>query len=221
MAVEVAAVVAGVVEHAVQYHMDAPLPRLVAQGAKVVLRPQHGVDHPVVRGVVPVAAGGVEDGVQVNGGDGEALQIVQLSADAPQAAAEEIAVPAAGQGVGAQPGHVVPVIVYRALAQQPLWVGDGVAAEPVWKNLVCNTLPEPCRSRALLIHCQLPRLAVVPAAKAVAAQKAAAAIGAGEAEGVPHQLRCVRRGERAGKALRTGGEGRFGANVGNFAVGHQ
>ena len=201
--------------------MDAPLFRLGAQGAQVVLRAQHGVDHPVVRGVVPVAAGGVENWVQVDGGDGQALQIVQLSADASQAAAEEIAVPPPRQRISAQPGYVVPDVMYRALAQQPLGVRDSITTETVWKNLVCHPLAEPLRRGAILIHRKLPRLAVIPAAQAVAAQIDAAAVGAGEAEGVPHQLRRVRRGERAGKALRTGRERRLAADNGKFAVGHQ
>ena len=73
--------------------------------------------------------------------------------------------------------------------------------------------------RGTLASCA--RLAVIPAAQAVAAQIDAAAVGAGEAEGVPHQLRRVRRGERAGKALRTGRERRLAADNGKFAVGHQ
>ena len=202
--VEVPAVVAGVVEHAVQHHVDATLFRLGAQHPQVALRAQHGVDHAVVRRVVPVAAGGVENGVQVQGGDGQALQVVQLPADAPQAAAEKIAVPATRQGIGPQSGRVVPVVVYRPLAQQSLGVGDGVTAEAVWKNLVCNAPAEPLRRGAAFVYRQLPGLAGSLLSQTVAAQIDAAAVRPGEAEAVPHQLRLFRRGEHTGKAARTG-----------------
>ena len=221
VAVEVAAVVAGVVEHAVQDHMHAPLLRLGAQVTEILLRAQQGVHHPVIRRVVAVAAGGVEDGIQVQRGDGQALKIVQLLPDALQAAAEEIAVPPAGSGVRAQPGQVVPVVMYGALSQQSPGIGTGQTAEAIWKNLVCHAPAEPVRRGPVLIDGQLPGLPVGLAAPAVAAQKGAAAVPAGEAEGVPHQLRCVGCGEHAGKAAGAGQQGRFAPAAGKLAEGHR
>ena len=65
LSVEIPAVVAGVVEHAVQHHPDAPAAGLPAQGSEVLLRAQHGVNTPVVGSVVSVIAVGFKNGTQI------------------------------------------------------------------------------------------------------------------------------------------------------------
>ena len=111
--------------------------------------------------------------------------------------------------------------MYGALSQQSPWVRTGQTAKAIWKNLVCHTPAEPVRRGPVLIDGQLPGLPVGLAAPAVAAQKGAAAVPAGEAEGVPHQLRCVGGGEHAGKAAGAGQQGRFAPAAGKLAEGHR
>lgn len=62
--VEVAAVGAGVVEHAVQNDADAPGVGLPAQGTEIRLRAQQGVNGPVIRRVVAVVAVGLKMGLR-------------------------------------------------------------------------------------------------------------------------------------------------------------
>ena len=65
LAVEIAAVGAGVAEHAVQHDADAVLPGLGAEGLEVLVGTQQGVYVEVVGGVVAVVGVGLKDGVQV------------------------------------------------------------------------------------------------------------------------------------------------------------
>ena len=81
LCVKIPAVAAGVVEYAVNDDAHPPLVGLAAQGTEVLLRAQQGVDAPVIRRVVPVVAGGLENGVEIQRRHVEALEIVQLLRD--------------------------------------------------------------------------------------------------------------------------------------------
>ena len=108
-AVKIAAIIARVVKYAVQHHTDTPLLRLAAQLGEILLRTQQRVDGAVIRRVVAVVGGCLEDGVEIEGLYMEGGEIVQLGGDALEIAAEEIAVPAACLGVSADHGRFVPV----------------------------------------------------------------------------------------------------------------
>ena len=69
--------------------------RLRAQGRKVLLRPQHGIDAFIVRSVIPVIGAGHEDGVQVDDPDAQRVKIRQFFADTRQISAVKIGTPVA------------------------------------------------------------------------------------------------------------------------------
>ena len=89
---EIAAVVAGVAEHAVQQDLDPKLMRLAAQGGKVGVRPQQRVHVQVVRRVVTVVGMGLKDGVQIDGIHAQRRDVGQLLRDPAQVAAVVIVV---------------------------------------------------------------------------------------------------------------------------------
>ena len=198
--VEVDALGAGVVEHTVQDHPHAPLRRLGAELPEVLLRAQHGVDLRIVRRVVAVVGGGLKDGAQVQGGDAQGLQIVQLGRDARQGAAEE------SPGCGSRrPGPAAtpacrPSPGGPSGAHQPVRVRHRQAAEAVWKYLVSHAGAEPARRAALPVDGQLPGVRLPVAAVAGLIQHAAGAVLPPEAEVVPDQLRLPRGLQDAGKA---------------------
>ena len=73
---------AGVVEDAIQHHLDAAGVRLIQQGAQPGVAAQQGVHLVIIKGVVAVVGGRGEDGVQVQRGHAQFLQVAQLIGDA-------------------------------------------------------------------------------------------------------------------------------------------
>ena len=90
--VEIAAVVAGVIEHAVQYNAHAASGGFAAQRAEVLLTAEQRVDALVIAGIVAVIGIRLKDRIEINGGNVQALQIIQLSVYAAQRAAEKVVV---------------------------------------------------------------------------------------------------------------------------------
>ena len=88
LAVEIDTVAARVAEY--EDDTDAALLGCRDKGAKVLNIAEHGVDLVVVSRVVVVVALRLKDGVEVDAGDTELLQIVQLLHDPAQVPAEEI-----------------------------------------------------------------------------------------------------------------------------------
>ena len=91
-AVEIAAVKARVVEHAVQHHAHAAPRRLSAQLAEILLRAEHRVNGLVIARIIAVVGIRLEDRVKVDRGHAQAFQIVQLLDDPAQRAPEKIVV---------------------------------------------------------------------------------------------------------------------------------
>ena len=197
--IEIDTLRAGVVEHTVQDHPHAPLLRLGAEGTEIVLGPQHGVDLRIVRRIVAVVGGGLKNGAQVQGGDAQGLQIVQLRRDPRQGAAEKV--PVADLTVRVRPPlrRVVPVLMDPAAAHQPVRVRHRQAAEAVWKNLVSHAGAEPARRAAFPVDRQLPGICLPVAAITGLIQNTAGAVLPPEAEVIPDQLRLGRGTEDAGK----------------------
>ena len=216
--VEVAAVGAGVVEHAVQNDADAPGVGLPAQGTEIRLRAQQGVNGPVIRRVVAVVAVGLKNGVEIQRADRQALEIVQLFGDARQRAAEKVAVGDLSVFVRQEHRLVAPVIVYPAPPHHAGDIRHGDAAETVWKNLVCHAFAEPSGGGGVLVHRQLPAGQRVLRAPAVFSQTDGAAVAPGEPEAVPAQLRRVRRGVDAGEASLRRGQGHGLVRTGELPV---
>ena len=207
--VEIDALGAGVVEHAVQDHPDPLLPGPGAEGPEVRLRPQQGVDLRVVRRVVAVVGGGLEDGAEVDRGDAQGLQVVQVGGHARQGPAEEVPVLDLA-ALGPPGGGLVPVLVDPAVADHAGGVGRGEAAVAVREDLIGHALAKPGGGVALLIDRQLPGDGLTLAAIAGLVQEAAGAVVPPETEPVPHQLRRLEGDEgdgEAGPVLPEAGEG--------------
>ena len=199
--IEIDALGAGVVEDAIQNYPNAPLVGFPAQLRKVLLRAQHGVHMEIIRRVVPVIGGGLKNGAQVQRGHRQGLQQIQLGTDALQAAAEEIPVSDLTVRVRPPLGMIGPPPVDPPVSHHSPGIGNGQAAETIWKYLVSNTLAEPGgRLQMVAVDRQLPAHRIALAAVAGLVQEAAGAILSPEAEVVPDQLRLFRGGKGQGKA---------------------
>ena len=197
------------VEHAVQQDADAPLRRLGAEGPEILLRAQHGINFRVVRRVVAVVGRGLKNGAEVEGGNAQGLQVVQMGGHARQGAAEEV--PVFDLAVLRLPGGgVVPVLVDPAAADKPLRAGEAQTAVAVRKNLIGHALAKPGGGAAFLINRELPGDGFPLAAVTSLVQEAPGAVVPPEAEPVPGQFRRLEGNQGEGKAgpvLLEAGEG--------------
>lgn len=147
MAVEVAAVVAGVVENAVQNHAHSALFRLLTQRFEVLLASEQRVDALVVAGVVAVVGVRLKNRVEVDGLHVQAFEVVELFHDAAQRAAEKVVIQDLSVLVRTVNRQVVPVFVQHARrdALALRLHGFAVAAEAVGENIIGDALAEPAR----------------------------------------------------------------------------
>ena len=190
VAVEVAAVCAHVVEHAVEHDGDAQLGGLVAQHAEAPLVTEHGVDGKEVRRVVAVAAARLEDGVEVERRDAHVGQAREVVADAEEGAAIEVprgdaagGVPLVG-GLGVPPLHdaaaragqtVLGVVAVQAARRLGKLAPVGAPAIAIGEHLVDDARGEPCGLHlARLIDRELERRRLPLAERALAARAALA-----------------------------------------------
>ena len=200
------------VEHAIQNDPHAPGLGFGAKGLEVLLRAQHGVDGPVVRRVVAVVGGGLKDGAEIQRGDAQRRQIVQLGGDARQRAAEEIPVANLAVRIGPPLWDIIPVFVDPAVSNQALRIRHFQTAESIWENLVSNAGTEPLGGAALPVDSHLPGVDEPVAAVAGFVQITAGAVTPPEAEVVPDQVWLVRGGKgdgEAGAVSRRTGDGEF------------
>ena len=142
--VEIDAVCAGVGEYAVQDDGDAPYLCRLAQLPEVLVGTQQRVYIPVVCGVIAVILVGFEDRVQIDAGDAQVFQIVQLAADAVQVAAEIVVVPDVTILVGLVVGHLAPVphdtvrrYIVMHLAAAAKTVGEDLIHHAAFEKLRC------------------------------------------------------------------------------------
>ena len=77
--VEIAAVVAGVIEYAIQYNAHAASGSFAAQRPEVLLTAEQRVDALVIAGIMAVIGIRLKDRIEINGGNVQALQIIQLA----------------------------------------------------------------------------------------------------------------------------------------------
>ncbi len=87
--VELEETAAGVVEDTIQHDAHPPPVGLIQQGVERPVSAQDGIDPVIVVGVIAVVGGGLEDGVKVDGGEPEVLEIVEALGYAEQVAAFE------------------------------------------------------------------------------------------------------------------------------------
>ena len=140
--VEVYAVRPGVGEYPVQQNPDAPGFRIPAQGCKILVGAQQRIHLPVVGGVVPVIFVGFKDGVQIQAGDAQLLEIGELPADALQIAAEIVVVPYMTVLVRLVAGGAAPVLPEHPVLRD-VFMGHAAFAEPVREDLVHDAALEP------------------------------------------------------------------------------
>ena len=202
--VEVDGVAAAVVPHAVENNGDAHLGGLVAQAAERRLVAQHRIDAQVVGRVVAVVARRLEDRVEVDHRDAQALEVAELLADAVERAAVEI--PARDALVGLGDALVrdggVPILDERALDAVLVLLKRRVselvpalaAGKAIGEDLVDDAVLVPIRlRRARLINGELERRRVAVREGALAGGPAGARavapdspVGRLDVEAVPH-----------------------------------
>ena len=156
-AVEIDAVAARVVEDAVHDHMHPALFCCGAQMLEVGLRAEQGVDFGVIRRIVPVVGVRFKDGVQVDAGHAEGLQIGELFFDALQ-------VPAKVVRIGDDPPLIrLPIGLFPPMFMQFTILGDIGLGRPgivktVREDLVHNPAGHPVgRVKAGVVDGELPR----------------------------------------------------------------
>ena len=151
-------------------------------------------------------AGGLEDGAQIQRGHRQALQIVQLGANALQTAAEIVVIKNLTLFVGAMHHGLVPTLMHHAIAHHAGGIRDTQTAETIWENLVSHAVAKPLGSGGIaVIDRQLPAEHSMLLAVAVLAQPDALTVGAGEAEAIPYKFRLFGSGKGAGEQAFAGG----------------
>ena len=143
VAVEVAAHIAGVVEHPVQHHPHTPPVSLGAQAGEVLVGAQHGVHTAVIGGAVAVVLRRLKDGVEVEGLHAQLLQIVQPVDHALKVPAKEVPVAHLAPVVGAELGKFLPALMDPPTPHHALRIGNPAAAEAVGENLIGGALSKP------------------------------------------------------------------------------
>ena len=218
-AVEVAAVKARVVEHAVQHHAHAARRGLAAQLTEILLAAEQRVDALVIARVVAVVGIGLKDRVEVDRGHAQALQIVELLDHAAQRAPEKVVVQDLAVLVRTIGRDIVPVFMQHARGDAlALGLhGKPVPAEAVGEDIIGDALAEPARRLiGRVVDGQLVFIAQRVddlAAAAIAARAVARAVRGVDGEIVPVQAGVIgRKGyavavARAGKPIPPHGVG--------------
>ena len=161
--VEVEAVRPGVAEHAVQNDADALFLRLPAEQGELLVGAQQGVGVQIVGGVVAVVRVGLEDGVQVDPGDPQLLQIAELFADALKIAAKVVQVQLAALLVGPEVGLALLVGPVDPVGKGHHRVGPALE-KAVGENLIHHPASQGLRGgKVRLVDGELPAGARRPA----------------------------------------------------------
>ena len=212
VAIKIPAVRTRVRKHPVEHQAYAKGAGLLGEGAKGFLRAEDGVDAVIVRRVVAVVAGGLEDRVQVKRRHTERGQVGQLFADALEVAAKKVV-----RGVNILPGGGLnknllrPAVVQaQKAAERRVILGafpkilPAAAAKAVGENLVGDALREPARrGKGGIVYGNLPGGRLVRIELALAAARAVVQrlpVRTVDDEGIPDGHRAVRRVERHGYA---------------------
>ena len=160
-----------------------------AKPAEILLGAQHGVDAKVVGCVVAVVGGGFKNRIQVQHGDAQSGQIIQLGGDAVERAAEKVPVSYLTVRVRRPNRLVAPILVDPAVSHQTGRVREGKTTEAVREDLIDHTTAEPGRCGVLFVNGQLPALDLPGLLPAGLIQQGRGTIGADQAEMIPEQLR--------------------------------
>ena len=136
-----------------------------------------------------MVGGRFKNRIQVQHGDAQSGQIIQLGGDAIERAAKKVPVSYLTVRVRRPNGLVVPILVDPAVSHQTGGVREGETAEAIREDLIDHTAAEPGRCGALFIDGQLPALNLPSLLPAGLIQQGRGAIGADQAEMIPEQLR--------------------------------
>ena len=143
-------------EHSVDDHPDTQLFGGGAQGTEILLVAQQGVDLGIVRRVVAVIGMGLENGIAVDAGDSQTLEIGQFLLNAFQVAAEKVGVGDLTLSVGCPVRLSFPVFVVGP-AGGDVFLGSAGLVEPVREDLVHYAAFQPVRGfKFFLVHRELP-----------------------------------------------------------------
>ena len=144
---------------------DAPYLCRLTQLPEVLVGTQQRVYIPVVCGVITVILVGFEDRVQIDAGDTQVFQIVQLAADAVQVAAEIVVVPDVTILVGLVvgefspfPHHAVRRYIVMHFAAAAKAVGEDLIHHAALEELGCLIV--------LVVDCQLEHFSLIQCAVA-------------------------------------------------------
>ncbi len=193
-AVEIAAVGAGVAEHAVQYDADAVLGGFPAKLLKILVGAQQRVHVEVVCGVVAVVGVGLKNGVEVKIVHAHLAQVGQLELDAFQVAAKVILVQVAAGLVGLPEGFGVLVGLIQSVREGHRLVLH-TFAEAVREDLIEHLALDALRGLETgIVDGDLPLFAFLPADNAAVVRPAVDAAEVGvEVKIIEVQARVVQR----------------------------
>ena len=164
--IEVQAIAAGVVEHAVQNDFDLPFVRLSAKGDKVLLIAQKRVDAQIVGGIIAVVAVRFKDGIEVQHPHPQRRQLRQLFGDARKVAAEIVIAAEHPVDIGDALRLLLPVPMQPPVGGHAGF-GAAAAAKAVGENLIHHLPGEFLRDAVIfIVDGELPQgaLAVIGAA---------------------------------------------------------
>ena len=147
--VKIDAVAARVGEHPVENDAHAARVSLVAQGAEVLLRAEHGVRAAIVRRVIAVVRPRHEDRVQVENADAQLLQIRQLFANARKISAEKVVVPHLTVRIGAVLRQLIGAFVHPERLELIGQVAAPAAGEAVREDLIHHSARRKVRHRKI------------------------------------------------------------------------
>ena len=147
-----------------------------------------------------MVGGGFKNRIQIQHGDAQSGQIIQLGGDAIERAAEKVPVSYLAVRVRCPNGLVVPILMDPTVSHQTGGVREGKTAEAVREDLIDHTAAKPQRGGRFLVDGELPALDLPGLLPAGLIQQGRGAIRADQAEMIPEQLRLCGGGEDAGEA---------------------
>ena len=147
-------------EHAIQNHRNATLLGIGAKLLEVLIGAEQRIHIPIICRIIPMVFVGLKNRIQIDTGDTQILQIIQLAADALQVAAEVVVVPNVTICIRLIIGQSIPVIPQHTVCRH-IFMHLAAFAESIRENLIHNTALEEigCFKR-LSIDSQLKEIAV-------------------------------------------------------------
>ena len=158
LCIKVLAVVAGMIENAVQHDANAQVLCLLTESPEIPLAAQHGINLFVISGVISMVAVRLEYGAEIDGGNAQRFQIWEFLLYAGQIPAKVVMVLRFSVPVGKEGQTFIPVRMKSSFSQQTGQAGRACPPEAVWKDLIGHTPSEPVGGgKGGVVNCLLPR----------------------------------------------------------------